>query len=131
MLAAACAKQTAPQSDLRIEDLALGSGATAQRGSCAYVHYAGWLSNGKQFDSSRDSTGRGTPVGFAVGTGQVIAGWDRGVAGMRVGGKRKLFVPYRLGYGTRGAPPTIPPSADLTFELELVRVTPAPLRGSC
>jgi FKBP-type peptidyl-prolyl cis-trans isomerase len=118
----ACARQTGPQPDLRVEDLVVGSGAVAERGACVYVHYSGWLADGKQFDSSRDSTGSGAPVGFVLGTGQVIAGWDRGFAGMRVGGKRKLFVPYRLGYGSRGAPPTIPASADLVFEVELVGV---------
>ena len=83
------------------------------------VHYTGWLTNGEKFDSSRD---RNQPFGFNLGAGQVIAGWDEGVAGMKVGGRRKLVIPADLGYGTAGAPPDIPPGATLVFDVELLDV---------
>jgi FKBP-type peptidyl-prolyl cis-trans isomerase FkpA len=110
---------TKTPSGLRYQDLAEGQGATAAAGKSVSVHYTGWLPNGEKFDSSRD---RGEPFEFKLGAGQVIAGWDEGVAGMKVGGKRKLVIPPDLGYGTSGAPPDIPPGATLVFEVELLNL---------
>lgn len=101
-----------------IEDLVAGKGPEAVRGKTVEVHYTGWLADGKQFDSSVG----GDPFSFRLGAGEVIEGWDRGVAGMRVGGKRKLTIPPELGYGARGAPPVIPTDATLVFEVELLSV---------
>jgi FKBP-type peptidyl-prolyl cis-trans isomerase len=106
-------------SGLRYQDLTAGEGKEAKAGSTVSVHYTGWLPNGEKFDSSRD---RNQPFGFSLGAGQVIAGWDEGVAGMKVGGKRKLVIPPDLGYGTAGAPPDIPPGATLVFDVELLDV---------
>jgi FKBP-type peptidyl-prolyl cis-trans isomerase FkpA len=106
-------------SGLRYQDLAQGKGREAQAGRPVSVHYTGWLPNGEKFDSSRD---RNEPFGFTLGAGQVIAGWDEGVAGMKVGGRRKLVIPPDLGYGTAGAPPDIPPGATLVFDVELIEV---------
>lgn len=105
--------------DLTIEELAAGSGATVVAGQKVKVHYTGWLTDGKKFDSSLD---RGVPFTFVLGKGQVIKGWDQGVAGMKIGGKRKLTVPPELGYGARGFPGAIPPNATLVFEVELLGV---------
>ncbi|HQP36329.1 MAG TPA: FKBP-type peptidyl-prolyl cis-trans isomerase [Polyangiaceae bacterium] len=104
---------------LEAQDLVVGSGATAAAGQRVSVHYTGWLTNGSKFDSSLD---RGKPFQFTLGAGQVIKGWDQGVAGMRVGGKRKLTIPAELGYGARGFPPVIPPNSTLVFEVELLGV---------
>lgn len=112
------AAATAP-SGLIVEELAVGSGATALAGNRVSVHYTGWLTNGTKFDSSHD---RNQPFEFQLGAGQVIPGWDEGVAGMRVGGKRKLTIPPQLGYGARGAGGVIPPDAVLVFEIELLDV---------
>jgi FKBP-type peptidyl-prolyl cis-trans isomerase FkpA len=106
-------------SGLLIDDLENGSGATARAGQTATVHYTGWLTDGTKFDSSLD---RNEPFAFALGGGQVIAGWDEGVQGMRVGGVRKLTVPSSLGYGSWGAGDVIPPDATLVFEVRLIAV---------
>ena len=105
---------------LQIEALEVGTGATAEPGKHVTVHYTGWLADGgKKFDSSHD---RGKPFTFLLGGGDVIKGWDQGVAGMKVGGKRKLVIPAALGYGDRGAGGVIPPGATLIFEVELLKV---------
>ena len=106
-------------SGLKYEDLEAGSGAAAASGQKAKVHYTGWLTNGQKFDSSKD---RNDPFEFTLGAGQVIRGWDEGVAGMKVGGKRRLTIPPSLGYGSRGAGGVIPPNAELIFEVELLGV---------
>ncbi|MFN3450192.1 MAG: FKBP-type peptidyl-prolyl cis-trans isomerase [Roseococcus sp.] len=111
---------------LKMEDLTKGEGAMALAGKRVEVHYTGWLhdpkapeTKGRKFDSSRD---RGEPFAFPLGEGRVIAGWDRGVAGMRVGGHRRLTIPPEMGYGARGAGGVIPPNATLVFEVELLAV---------
>jgi len=106
-------------SGLKYEDQKVGDGAEAKKGDTVQVHYTGWLTNGKQFDSSKTS---GKPFSFKLGAGDVIKGWDEGVAGMKVGGKRKLTIPPALGYGARGAGGVIPPNAELIFEVELLKV---------
>ncbi len=106
-------------SGLQYWDLQKGTGAEAVKGSKVTVHYTGWLTNGKKFDSSLD---RKQPFPFQVGAGQVIRGWDEGVAGMHVGGKRQLRIPPELGYGARGAGNVIPPNATLIFDVELLAV---------
>lgn len=104
---------------LQMEDLVVGTGAEAVKGKFVSVHYVGTLESGDTFDSSR---ARGEPFEFKLGAGMVIKGWDLGVAGMKVGGKRKLTIPSDLGYGDRGFPGAIPPRATLIFEVELLRV---------
>ena len=111
-------KERVTDSGLRITDLVVGEGAEAASGQNVVVNYRGTLENGTEFDSSY---GRG-PFSFPLGAGRVIRGWDEGVAGMKVGGKRKLVIPPDLGYGSRGAGGVIPPDATLIFEVELVRV---------
>jgi peptidylprolyl isomerase/FKBP-type peptidyl-prolyl cis-trans isomerase FkpA len=106
------------QNELKIEDLTVGDGTEAVSGKSVEVHYTGWLTDGKQFDSS---VGR-SPFSFRLGGGQVIQGWDRGVVGMKVGGKRRLTIPPELGYGSRGFPGAIPPNSVLVFEVELLGV---------
>lgn len=110
-------ERTTP-SGLRITDLAVGEGAEARSGQTVVVNYRGTLTNGKEFDSSY---GRG-PFSFPLGAGRVIRGWDEGVAGMKVGGKRKLVIPPDLAYGERGAGGVIPPNATLVFEVELLEI---------
>jgi FKBP-type peptidyl-prolyl cis-trans isomerase len=107
------------QAQLVIEDLKVGDGAEARAGQQVTVHYVGTLTDGKKFDSSRD---RGKGFGFKLGAGQVIQGWDQGVAGMKVGGLRKLTIPPHLAYGERGFPGAIPPNSTLVFEVELLGV---------
>jgi FKBP-type peptidyl-prolyl cis-trans isomerase FkpA len=102
---------------LEIEELVVGEGDIAAAGHRVTVHYTGWLTNGSKFDSSKD---RNDPFKFGLGQGQVIRGWDEGVQGMKVGGKRKLTIPAELGYGARGAGGVIPPNATLVFEVELL-----------
>ncbi|BDD94708.1 FKBP-type peptidyl-prolyl cis-trans isomerase [Pandoraea sp. XJJ-1] len=106
-------------SGLQYDDLQVGDGAEATPGQTVTVHYTGWLTDGKKFDSSKD---RNDPFAFVLGGGMVIRGWDEGVAGMKVGGKRKLVIPPELGYGARGAGGVIPPNATLVFEVELLDV---------
>ena len=100
-------------------DEVVGTGAEAKTGDAVSVHYVGTLTNGTEFDSSRK---RNQPFKFTLGQGRVIKGWDQGVVGMKVGGKRKLTIPPSLGYGARGAPPVIPPNSTLVFEIELVSI---------
>ncbi len=139
VLTSACAKKDAPKqeeptaapataatpqlgatvTELKIEDSKVGTGAEAVVGKSVTVHYTGWLTNGTKFDSSKD---HGQPFTFQLGAGQVIKGWDQGVAGMKVGGVRKLTIPPSLGYGANGAGGVIPPNATLIFEVELLGV---------
>ncbi|MEI7772772.1 MAG: FKBP-type peptidyl-prolyl cis-trans isomerase, partial [Chloroflexales bacterium] len=113
------AKYTTTASGLKYYDLAVGSGAEATAGKTAVVHYTGWLTDGTMFDSSLN---RGETFPFKLGAKQVIKGWDEGVGGMRVGGKRQLVIPPTLGYGANGSSGVIPPNATLIFEVELVDV---------
>ena len=106
-------------SGLIYEDTVEGSGTEAKAGAFVTVHYTGWLTNGSKFDSSKD---RNDPFQFPLGQRHVIAGWDEGVQGMKVGGTRKLTIPANLGYGARGAGGVIPPNATLVFEVELLDV---------
>ena len=106
-------------SGLKYIDAKTGTGAEAKAGQTVSVHYTGWLVNGTKFDSSVD---RGQPFQFPLGGGRVIKGWDEGVAGMKVGGVRKLIIPSELGYGSRGAGGVIPPNATLIFEVQLLGV---------
>ncbi len=112
------------ESGLRYEDHKIGDGPVAAPGVTVQVHYTGWLDagdgkRGKKFDSSVD---RGRPFSFPLGAGRVIRGWDEGVAGMKVGGKRTLYIPANLGYGARGAGRVIPPNSDLIFDVEVLGV---------
>jgi peptidylprolyl isomerase len=111
------------KSGLQFEDKTVGTGGTATSGRRVLVHYTGWLysegKKGTKFDSSVD---RGEPFDFNLGAGEVIRGWDEGVAGMKVGGRRTLIIPPDLGYGSRGAGRAIPPNATLYFEVELIGV---------
>ena len=111
--------QTTTASGLVIEDMEVGTGSTAVAGKRVSVHYTGWLTDGRKFDSSKD---RNDPFDFPLGAGHVIRGWDEGVQGMQEGGKRKLTIPPQLGYGSRGAGGVIPPNATLVFEVELLKV---------
>jgi FKBP-type peptidyl-prolyl cis-trans isomerase FkpA len=110
---------TTTASGLVIEEISVGTGAPAAAGERVTVHYTGWLTDGTKFDSSKD---RGEAFVFPLGGRRVIAGWDEGVQGMRVGGVRKLTIPPALGYGARGAGGVIPPNATLVFEVELLGV---------
>lgn len=117
--AAALARERKSGDGLVIEDVALGSGREVRTGDIVKLHYVGTLADGNIFDSSRSG---GAPFEFRVGQGQVIKGFDRGVMGMKVGGRRKVTIPYMLGYGENGAPPRIPPRATLIFDIELIDV---------
>jgi FKBP-type peptidyl-prolyl cis-trans isomerase len=110
---------TTTASGLQYWDIVAGTGATALAGNTVRVHYTGFLTTGEKFDSSRD---RGEPFSFPLGAGQVIKGWDEGVAGMKVGGQRQLRIPPELGYGAAGAGGAIPPNATLIFDVELLGV---------
>jgi FKBP-type peptidyl-prolyl cis-trans isomerase len=112
-------QEVTTSSGLSYVDQAVGTGALAEAGKTVTVHYTGWLTTGKKFDSSVD---RGQPFTFPLGAGRVIKGWDEGVKGMKVGGKRKLTIPSALGYGARGAGGVIPPHATLVFDVELLGV---------
>ena len=111
--------QTTTASGLVIDEIEIGTGETAVAGRMVSVHYTGWLTDGRKFDSSKD---RNDPFAFPLGAGHVIRGWDEGVQGMQDGGKRKLTIPPELGYGARGAGGVIPPNATLVFEVELLKV---------
>ena len=115
----AAAKTVTTASGLKYTDVKVGSGASPVKGKQVKVHYTGTLENGKKFDSSVD---RNEPFIFVIGVGQVIPGWDEGVMSMKVGGKRKLIIPSKLGYGARGAGGVIPPNATLLFDVELLDV---------
>lgn len=124
---------------LRYIDGPPGSGSAVGPRQCVYVHYTGWLRDGTKFDSSRDTMPNGTPrtpIGFPLGVRRVIAGWDLGFDGLKVGGTRRLFIPFALAYGEAGRPPVIPERADLIFDMEIMavadtlsRVESAPQRG--
>ena len=108
---------------LRYIEIRQGTGATAEPRTCYYVDYTGWLTSGKEFDSSHDTTDKGKPrdpISFPQGARRVIAGWDLGFEGMRVGGERRLIIPYQLAYVERGRPPVIPPRATLIFDVHLL-----------
>jgi FKBP-type peptidyl-prolyl cis-trans isomerase len=111
---------TTAASGLQHRDVKVGDGDEARAGKRVTVHYTGWLTDGTKFDSSRD---RNEPFVFPLGGGRVIAGWDQGVEGMRVGGQRRLVIPAALGYGSRGAGGVIPPGATLVFDVELLGVS--------
>lgn len=113
------AKTVTTASGLKYIDVVVGKGASPTAGKQVTVHYTGTLENGRKFDSSVD---RNQPFSFTIGVGQVIPGWDEGVMTMKVGGKRKLIIPSRLGYGSRGAGGVIPPNATLLFDVELLAV---------
>ena len=122
-IAQTAGKTVTTQTGLQITDIKVGTGATPKTGQTCVMHYTGWLyengTKGKKFDSSVD---RGQPFEFPIGARRVIAGWDEGVASMKVGGKRTLIIPPSLGYGARGAGSAIPPNATLIFEVELLDV---------
>jgi len=117
---ASTAREVTLPSGLKYQDLVVGNGPMAEDGTPVIVNYTGWLTDGSKFDSSTDP-GR-QPLPFTIGAGMVIRGWDEGVKGMRVGGKRKLTIPPDLAYGERGYPPVIPPNATLVFEVEFLAI---------
>lgn len=110
---------------LQAIEISPGTGAAAGYGTCVYAHYTGWLTDGTKFDSSRDTTARGTPrepIAVPLGFRRVILGWDVGFDGLKVGGKRRLIIPHQFAYGPLGRPPVIPPAATLVFDIELLAV---------
>jgi len=110
---------------LRAIELTIGTGTLLTSGRCVYAHYTGWTTDGKKFDSSRDTTNAGRvkdPISFPQGFRRVIAGWDLGFQGMNVGGSRRLIIPWQLAYGEKGRPPVIPERATLIFDVELMQV---------
>jgi len=107
-------------SGLKYKDIQVGTGEEAVKGKTVWVQYTGTLEDGKKFDSSYD---RNYPLGFTLGVGQVIKGWDEGITGMKIGGKRKLIIPPNLAYGETGFPNLIPPNSTLYFDVELVNIT--------
>lgn len=113
------AQETTLPGGLKYQDVTVGTGAEATPGKRVTVHYTGWLTDGTKIDSSVD---RGQPYTITLGAGEVIQGWDQGIAGMKVGGKRKLTIPHQLAYGPSGRPPVVPPSATLLFDIELLGV---------
>ncbi len=121
LIAAGCAQKNkgVTETGMKYEIIKEGTGASPKRGDSVTVHYTGWLEDGTKFDSSVD---RNQPFTFKLGVGQVIQGWDDGVATMKVGGKTKFFIPPELGYGSRGAGGVIPPNASLIFEVELLSI---------
>ena len=121
------------QSGIRYVDVVAGTGDLAARGKCVYAHYVGWLANGTRFDASREPQPNGAPgepAAFVLGTGAVMQGWEVGFTGMRVGGTRRLYIPYQLAYGERGRPPLIPGRAALVFDVELLAVMESTRSGS-
>ena len=116
--ASATGSVTADVTELKIEDVLVGKGAEAKNGDTVSVDYTGWLADGTKFDSSLD---RGKPYDFVLGAGEVVEGWDKGIAGMKVGGKRKLIIPPAMGYGAEGRE-IIPPNATLVFDVELMAI---------
>ncbi len=117
---ASAARKAPPAAELKTEDVRPGTGREAKSGDRVKVHYTGTLTDGTKFDSSHDHN---EPFSFTLGAGEVIKGWDEGVVGMKVGGKRKLTVPSKKGYGDAGSPPKIPPRATLIFDVELLEIT--------
>ena len=115
-------KGSKTSSGLQYWDLKKGTGPVAKAGQTVKVHYTGWLTDGKKFDSSLD---RGEPLEFKLGAGMVIKGWDEGIVGMKVGGRRKLTIPPDMAYGSAGHPPVIPPNSPLVFDVELLEIVPA------
>jgi FKBP-type peptidyl-prolyl cis-trans isomerase len=129
----AVAGDTVAKSGMTYIDVRVGTGEIAERGRCVHTRYAGFLSNGTLFDFVLDTAPGGRPRdphGFVIGRRQVIAGWEIGIEGMREGGYRRLFIPWRLAYGAAGSPPTIPPRSDLVFDVELVKVSPSRIGGT-
>lgn len=117
------------QYSMKYIEIAAGTGKEVSPDKCIYAHYTGWLTDGTKFDSSRDTASNGqprTPLGFQQGKKAVIIGWDQGYEGMKVGGQRRLIIPYQLAYGENGRPPIIPPKATLIFDVELMDVRDAP-----
>jgi len=115
---------------LKYQDIAIGTGPVAEPMKLYHVKYTGWLAaDGKKFDASDDHPGK-EPITFPQGRGRVIPGWDQAFEGMKIGGKRRLFIPYQLAYGAMGRPPVIPAKADLIFDIELVDVTDMPAPGA-
>lgn len=119
--------ENAGGSELSVIDSREGTGTRATSHDCVYVHFVGVLADGRRFDTSRDTLPSGQPrdpIAFELGTKRVMPGWEQGIPGMRVGGVRRLWVPYRLAYGANGRPPSIPPRTDLVFDIELMAVAP-------